>query len=243
MTTGGVDSLGELVAALCSAPAPPEPTQASLSAALAASTGQPPVRVPALPIRLLPSALDVAMRAVAGPAPDPAPAPAAPTLETQLATTRRLIAEIEIELERLRAEAIELESRLAEQRPPPDPDVKPNPPNDLVVEATPGRTFAAIFRRGDPGHGARQYRGYVEVTVEPPASPDAVRDIERRLAALPDAALRLVWGTPRRGTTIGLELRQPLALAERLKAVPSVVAVRELGDRGGVGRLHVRVRE
>jgi hypothetical protein len=224
-------------------PGPAEPTAASLSAALAASTGQPPIRVPALSLTPLPSAFDAALRAIVGHAEQPAPAPPEPDLASQLATTRRLIAEIEVELERLRAEASELERQLAEQRLAAGQATETVPANEAVVESTPGRTFAAIFRRGDPARAPRQYRGYVEVTVETPASPDAVREVERLLAALPDTSIRLVWGIPRRGTTIGLELRQPLALGERLKAAPFVASVRELGDRDGVGRLHVRVRE
>ncbi|GIW06859.1 MAG: hypothetical protein KatS3mg060_1664 [Dehalococcoidia bacterium] len=241
----GPTSFEAVVAALPRA-ATVKPTAAALRSALLAVTGRPAISVPARPSDIMPAAVETALQQLGGAPATPSPPAGNQSLEAQLATTRRLIAEVEVELERLRREAAELERQLAARQPRPDayPTPGPEPMDDAVVE-TPvtDRMFSAIFRRADPSRPPRQFHGYVEVTVQSPVSPYAVRDLERALASLPEVSIRLVWGAPQRGTTIGLDLHQPLPLAERLKALSFVESVRELGDRGGVGRLRVRLRE
>ena len=240
------DRVAQVVSLLRTAPPPPEPMADRLRAVLRAATGRPALAVLPLPVGLQPAALDAALRLVGGAAtPRPEPEPE-PTLQSRLTTTRRLIAEIELELERLRAEAAELEREIAERSPDAHLTTAAStlPADEIVVEAPqPGRVFSAIFRRSDPGRPARRYQGYVEVTVPSPASPSAVREVERALVALPGVSVRLVWGAPARGTTIGVDVRQPTALAEPLKALDIVESVQELGDRGSVGRRRLRLRE
>jgi hypothetical protein len=240
------DPFQAVVSLLRGAPPPLEPTAGRLRAVVLGATGRPALAAPPRPVDLLPSALDAALRLLGGVAAAPATPQQEPTLQARLATTRRLIAEIELELERLRAEAADLERALAEQQAGADPaDVSSaRPADEVVVEAPgPGRVFSAIFRRSDPGRPPRRFQGYVEIAVQSPASPAVVREVERALAALPGVSIRLVWGAPVRGTTIGVDVRQPTALAEQLRVLDVVESVQELGDRGGVGRLRLRLRE
>ncbi|MCS6800655.1 MAG: hypothetical protein RMM58_10065 [Chloroflexota bacterium] len=243
MSDGGADRFDELVAAVQSGTPQADPTRASLGAAVVAVTGQPVIATPILGCDIVPAALEAALREAGGNAVVAPLAAPQPSLAAQLATTRRLIAEIEVELERLRTEAEELEHQLAAQGSGAE-QRDPAAERDLVIEKeTADHGFSAIFRRDDPARPSRLYRGYVEIIVPSPASPYAIRDLERALTALPDASIRLIWGTSLHGTTIGVDLRQPVALAAWLKTHPFVESVRELADRGGVGRVRARLRE
>ncbi|GIW10741.1 MAG: hypothetical protein KatS3mg061_1798 [Dehalococcoidia bacterium] len=178
--------------------------------------------------------------------PPPPPDPAAVLTARQRleAATQRLL-ELERELARLRAEAAELRRQVEQENPGTPQPAPPNPSAEEVIvqPSVTGRIFSAIFRRGDPNAPAREYRGSVELLLRPGASVSAVRAFERALSNLPGVSIRFVWGDPQEGTTIGVNLAQPLALAALLRALPLVAEVRELSDRDEVGRLRVRLVE
>ncbi|MFN8532448.1 MAG: hypothetical protein U0556_02750 [Dehalococcoidia bacterium] len=244
------DPIAAIVAALHDLPAVTADRTADLPHILLVATGRPPITVPPLIQTQSAAILKAALSAIGAVEAEEDPA-LPPSPRERLAWVMTRLAELEEETLRLRAEADELRLRTEpdEVRPvepsageeAPDEPFAASPQEGIVEETTAGRVFRTIFRRSDPARPAREYQGPVELAVRSPAEPEAVWELERALRALPGVTIRLVWGEPQRGTTIGLDIRTPLALSVVLRSLPIVQDVQELGERGGIGRLRLRL--
>jgi hypothetical protein len=83
--------------------------------------------------------------------------------------------------------------------------------------------------------------GSAELEIASPVDAGRVRQFQQQLANVEGVFVRMVWSVPRKGTTIAVDLRQPVSLVEELRGLATVADVQEAGKRGSVHRIAVKL--